>query len=196
MTVWSVAIMLFLVIDPFGNIPIFLAAMRTVPPERHTRVMVRELLVALVILLAFLFAGPGILKSLGISGPSLTVGGGVILFLIALRMVLPLPAGHPDAPPPDEPFIVPLAIPYVAGPSTIATVLFLTSREPTRRWEWLVALLVAWAASSAIILGASRLRHIIGDRGLTALERLMGMVLVAVSVQMMMNGLAQWVGTL
>jgi len=135
------------------------------------------------------------MKALGLSDPSLTVGGGVILFLIALRMVLPS-TPHPEAAPPGEPFIVPLAIPYVAGPSALAAVLFITSREPSRRWEWLVALVLAWAVSSLIIALASRLRHVLGDRGLIAMERLMGMVLVAVAVQMLMTGFAQFVGSL
>jgi multiple antibiotic resistance protein len=195
MTILSAAILLFLVIDPFGNIPFFLSALKTVDPSRHTRVVARELLVALGVLVLFLFAGPGIMKALGLSDPSLTVGGGVILFLIALRMVLPS-TPHPEAAPPGEPFIVPLAIPYVAGPSALAAVLFITSREPSRRWEWLVALLLAWAVSSLIIALASRLRHVLGDRGLIAMERLMGMVLVAVAVQMLMTGFAQFVGSL
>jgi multiple antibiotic resistance protein len=193
MTVLSAAILLFLVIDPFGNIPFFLSALKTVDPARHTRVVVRELVVALGVLVVFLFAGPGIMRALGISGPSLTVGGGVILFLIALRMVLPPAVTHTEAVAPGEPFIVPLAIPYVAGPSALAAVLFMTSREPSRRWEWLLALVLAWAASSLIIALASRLRRLLGDRGLIAFERLMGMVLVAVAVQMMMTGLAQFV---
>ena len=195
MTVLSAAILLVLVIDPFGNIPFFLSALRTVEPSRHTRVVVRELLIALGVLVLFLFAGPGIMRALGISDPSLTVGGGVILFLIALRMVLPS-APQPEAVPPGEPFIVPLAVPYVAGPSALAAVLFITSREPARRWEWLAALVLAWAVSSLIIALASRLRHVLGDRGLIAMERLMGMVLVAVAVQMLMTGFAQFVGTL
>ncbi len=195
MTVMSAAILLFLVIDPFGNIPFFLSALKTVDPSRHTRVVVRELLVALGVLVLFLFAGPGIMRALQISEPSLTVGGGVILFLIALRMVIPS-SPHLEAAPPGEPFIVPLAIPYVAGPSALAAVLFITSREPSRRWEWLVAVVFAWAVSGLIIALASRLRHVLGDRGLLALERLMGMVLVAVAVQMLMTGFAQFVGSL
>jgi multiple antibiotic resistance protein len=195
MTVMSAAILLFLVIDPFGNIPFFLSALKTVDPSRHTRVVVRELLVALGVLVLFLFAGPGIMRALQISEPSLTVGGGVILFLIALRMVIPS-SPHLEAAPPGEPFIVPLAIPYVAGPSALAAVLFITSREPSRRWEWLVAVVFAWAVSGLIIALASRLRHVLGDRGLLALERLMGMVLVAVAVPMLMTGFAQFVGSL
>jgi len=194
-TIVSAAILLFLVIDPFGNIPFFLTALKKVPPARHGRVIVRELLVALGVLMVFLFVGPGLMGALQISDPSLTVGGGIILFLIALRMVFPT-LMHVETEIEGEPFIVPLAIPYVAGPSALASVLLLTSREPSRRWEWLAAILLAWSLSGVIILLATRLRHLLGDRGLVAMERLMGMVLVAVAVQMLMTGVARFVASL
>lgn len=195
MTILSAAILLFLVIDPIGNIPFFLTALKTVDPARHSLVMVRELVVALLILVVFLFAGPVLLRAIQISEPSLTVAGGIILFLIALRMVFPS-SKSVEVVVEGEPFIVPLAIPFVAGPSAMAAVLMITSREPERRWEWLVALVLAWFLSSVIIFLASRLRRFLGDRGLIALERLMGMVLVAVAVQMLMTGVTQYVESL
>ncbi len=195
MTILSASILLFLVIDPFGNIPFFLSALKTVDPARHSRVIVRELLIALGVLVAFLFMGPGLLRAMQISDPSLTIGGGIILFLIALRMVFPT-ASHVEAALAGEPFIVPLAIPYVAGPSALAAVLFITSREPARRLEWLAAVVLAWSAAAVIIFVASRLRRFLGDRGLVAMERLMGMVLVAVAVQMVMDGVARFMKTL
>jgi len=195
MTILSASILLFLVIDPFGNIPFFLSALKTVDPARHSRVIVRELLIALGVLVAFLFMGPGLLRAMQISDPSLTVGGGIILFLIALRMVFPT-VSHVEAALAGEPFIVPLAIPYVAGPSALAAVLFITSREPARRLEWLAAVVLAWTAAAVIILVASRLRRFLGDRGLVAMERLMGMVLVAVAVQMLMDGVARFMKSL
>jgi multiple antibiotic resistance protein len=195
MTILSASILLFLVIDPFGNIPFFLSALKPVDPARHSRVIVRELLIALGVLVAFLFMGPGLLRAMQISDPSLTVGGGIILFLIALRMVFPT-ASHVEAALAGEPFIVPLAIPYVAGPSALAAVLFITSREPARRLEWLAAVVLAWTAAAVIIFVASRLRRFLGDRGLVAMERLMGMVLVAVAVQMLMDGVARFMKSL
>ena len=192
MSLWNAAILLFLVLDPFGNIPFFLAGLKDVEPGRHHRVVARELLVALAVLVVFLLTGPGLMKLLGITGPSLTVGGGVILFLIALRMVLPSGGTHSEAMPAGEPFIVPLAIPYVAGPSALASVLFISSREPSRWPEWLLAVFLAWGATAIILAVASRLRHVIGDRGLVAMERLMGMILVAISVQMILTGITQF----
>ncbi|MBT8489262.1 MAG: MarC family protein [Gemmatimonadetes bacterium] len=195
MSILSATILLFLVIDPVGNVPFFLTALKDVDPSRHMRVVARELLVALAVLVAFLFAGPVTLRAIHISQPSLTVAGGIILFLIALRMVFPSPK-TPTETMEGEPFIVPLAIPLVAGPSAMAALIMISSQEPERRLEWLTALVLAWLLSSAIILGASRLKDVLGQRGIIAVERLMGMVLVAVAVQMLMSGVAQFVDTL
>jgi len=195
MTVASAALLLFLVLDPFGNVPFFLAALQRVPPVRRTRVVARELLIALAALLVFLFLGQYLLALLGISDPALTVAGGIILFLIALKMVFPTlaPRGQEDVE--GEPFVVPLAIPYVAGPSAFASVLFIMSGEPERWPEWLGAVGLAWSGTSAILLVASRLSGVLGPRGLVALERLMGLVLVTIAVEMTMSGIrAFWSG--
>lgn len=188
MTTISAAILLFLVMDPLGNVPLFLSALRGVPRERQTRVVVRELLIALAILVVFLFAGRHLLGALHISEPALTIAGGIVLFLIALRMVFPSPEHTLQEHAGSEPFIVPLAIPYVAGPSSMATVLLLMSRDPAGWPSWLLALTLAWLASAVILMLGSRLRDLLGDKGLTAMERLMGMVLVALSVEMVLQG--------
>jgi multiple antibiotic resistance protein len=195
MTVLSAAVLLVLVIDPFGNVPLFLSALERVEPRRHLRVVARELLVALAVLLAFLFGGRYLLDLIGISEPSLTVAGGIILFLIALRMIFPSPGRAFEVEVRGEPFVVPLAVPFVAGPSAMAAVLLITGREPERRLEWLAALVLAWATSGVILLLATRLRRLLGDRGLIAMERLMGMVLCAVAVQMLMSGVVQFAAT-
>jgi len=188
MTLFSAAVLLFLVMDPLGNIPFFLSALKHVDPARQTRVIVRELLIALAVLIVFLFLGQHLLNMLGISEPALTLSGGVILFLIALRMIFPSAEKSLREDFDGEPFIVPLAIPYVAGPSALATELLLMSREPERWGEWMGALFLAWLASSVIILSASFLRRFLGEKGVVALERLMGMILVAVSIQMLLSG--------
>jgi multiple antibiotic resistance protein len=187
MTFVSAFVLLFLVMDPAGNVPMFLAALSSVPPERRRRVVARELLIALGVLLAFFYAGPLLLRVLGISEPALSIAGGIILFLIALRMIFPahgVLAEDVDG----EPFVVPLAIPFVAGPSAMASVMLLVSSEPGRRLEWLGALFLAWAATAAILLLANRLAGFLGQRGLIAIERLMGMVLTAIAVEMFMRG--------
>lgn len=182
---------MFLVMDPLGNVPLFFTALKHVSPERQSRVVLRELLIALVILVAFLFLGQYLLGLLHISDPALTIAGGVILFLIALRMIFPSPDKPLQEDLEGEPFIVPLAIPYVAGPSALATELLLMSREPHRWPDWLLALCLAWLVSSVVIYFASKLQRFLGQRGLIAIERLMGMVLITVSIQMLLTGLTK-----
>src|SRR5690606_18074466 len=142
---------LFFVMDPLGNMPVFNAVLSRFEPRRRAAITARELVIALVILLIFLFAGTAILKFLGLTQPSLSIAGGVLLFLIALRMIFPARTTAARAAEPEEPFIVPLAMPLVAGPSTIAILLLLSSREPQRVWEWCTALLLAWAGTTALL---------------------------------------------
>jgi MarC family membrane protein len=190
----SAAVLLFLVMDPVGNIPFFLSSLKTVPAERQGRVVVRELLIAYAVMVAFLFAGKPLLDVLRISEPALTIAGGVILFLIALRMVFPDTGRSTHEEVDGEPFVVPLAIPYVAGPSLLATELLFMSREPERWPAWLLALTLAWVATAVIVLLGSKVRALLGPRGMIAVERLMGMVLVAIAIQMFLSGVERYVG--
>jgi MarC family membrane protein len=184
----SATILLLLITDPFGNIPIFANALRPVAPERRRRVILREVLIAFGLLLGFMFAGDGFLRVMNLSPLSLQMAGGVVLFLIALRMVFPPPPA-PVEPTAAEPLIVPLAIPALAGPSALATVMLLVSQAPERRWEWVGALSVTMAVCAIVLLLAERLQQRVGPRVLQAFERLMGLILVAISVEMMIRGL-------
>jgi multiple antibiotic resistance protein len=188
MTVYSAALLLFLVIDPLANIPFFLATLKKIEPVRHKKIILRELLIALAVMTSFLFVGRYLLSLLQISDPSLSIAGGIILFLIAVKMIFPVPKGqHEEIE--DEPFIFPLAIPFIAGPSALATILLLSSREPERWPEWLLALLIAWGASALILYaGIDKLAEWMGPKGLIAMERLMGMLLTLVAVQMFLSG--------
>jgi len=188
MSIFSAAILLFFVMDPIGNIPLFLAALRPVEPRRRLRVVGRELLIAFALLVGFLYAGRPLLALLGISEPALTMAGGIVLFLIALKMVFPASHGPLGENVDGEPFVVPLAVPYIAGPSALATVLLMTSRDPGRHVAWLAAVSLAWAASAVILLAGARLSRLLGEKGIVAIERLMGMVLVASAVQMFLDG--------
>ena len=194
MTIFSAAMLLFIVMDPFGNIPLFMTAMSHVKPERYRRVVVRELLIALGVLVVFLFLGRYLLQLLQISETALTAAGGTVLLLIAIKMIFPRSGGLSEDTPDGEPFIVPLAIPYVAGPSAMASVLLIMTREPARWPEWLGAVVLAWLVSGAIICASGPLVRLLGKKALTAIERLMGMVLVAVAIQMLMSGVAQFMG--
>lgn len=192
--VLSAAVLLFFVMDPFGNVPLFLTLLKDVDPQRRRKVLLRELTIALVVLLFFLFLGGSILDFLGLHEESVSIAGGIVLAVIGLRMVFPRPEGVMGAQLEGEPFIVPLAIPLVAGPSGMAAVMLMGSREPDRLWEWSLALFLAWAATAAILLAAPLLYRLLGRRALTAVERLMGMLLVAISVQMLLDGVAVYLG--
>lgn len=179
---------LFLVMDPLGNIPLFLSVLKSVPPERRRRVLVREVVIAYVVLLVFLVAGNHLLTFLGLSRETISVSGGIVLFLIALRMIFPREGGVMGEAPEGEPFIVPLAVPLVAGPSALATVLLLElSAGATMGWL-LLAVTAAWGLSAVILLSSTFFYRLLRDRGLIAVERLMGMLLVMVAVQMFMDG--------
>jgi MarC family membrane protein len=183
----SATILLLLITDPVGNIPVFANALKHVAPERRARVILREILIAFFLLLTFMFVGEGFLRVMNLSELSLQIGGGVILFLIALRMVFPPPAAE-EAEILTEPLIVPLAIPAIAGPSALATVLLLVSQQPERRLEWVAALCVTMVISAVVLVSAERIQRIIGPRLVTAVERLMGLVLVSVAIEMMLRG--------
>jgi multiple antibiotic resistance protein len=196
MTIYSAALLLFLVIDPIGNIPLFLSVLKKYDARAKRRIILREMLFALLILLLFLFTGKYLQPLLNISEASLTIAGGIILFLIALRMVFPRPEGIFAENIEGEPFIVPLAVPFIAGPTALATVSFIMTREPERWPEWLLALLFAWFASCFILYFSSFLSRMLGLRGLIAIERLMGLILVIIAVQMFMNGVREFIQTL
>lgn len=186
-TFLSATILLVLITDPIGNIPIFANALKNVPAERRPRVILREVLIAFALLLTFMFVGEGFLHVMNLSDLALQIGGGVILFLIALRMVFPPPHGaEPEVW--TEPLIVPLAVPAVAGPSALATVLLLVSQQPDKRMEWIAALCVTMLISAVVLVSAERIQRVIGDRLVIAVERLMGLVLVSVSIEMMLSG--------
>lgn len=187
-SVIAVAATLFFVMDPLGNIPIFNGVLARFEPARRSRIVARELIFALIILLGFLFAGDVVMTFLGLSQPTLSLSGGILLFIIALRMIFPRPGNEEEDV--QDPFIVPLAVPLVAGPSTLAVLLLLSSSEPDRLWEWCVALLIAWTATTVILACSPWLMKVLGDRGVRALERLMGMLLVLLAVEMFLDGLA------
>ncbi len=193
--VWSdvlaVAATLFFIMDPLGNIPVFNGLLQRFSGSVRTRIFFREMLIALVILLLFLYGGNTIMKFLGLTQSSLNIAGGTLLFIIAMRMIFPRPAQAEEEF--DDPFIVPLAVPMVAGPSTLAVLLVLSSSQPERIHEWCLALLLAWSISTLILAVSPLFLRVLGNRGLRALERLMGMLLIMLAVQMLLNGVTEFV---
>jgi len=183
---------LFLIMDPLGNAPVFNALLCEHSPRARARIIARELLIALAILTTFLFAGESILGFLGLSQPSLNIAGGVLLFLISLRMLFPAVQSREDEQV-EDPFIVPLAMPLVAGPSALAVLILLGSSEPEKMGEWGVALLLAWLLVTVILVLSPYLLRLLGERGMRAMARLMGMLLVLLAVQMLLDGISQYV---
>ena len=194
LTTLSAGILLFLIMDPLGNIPLFLSLLKNVAPERRRRVLVRELIIALAALFAFLLGGGFVLKALQLRPESISIAGGIILFLIGVKMIFPPRDGNMfgDTGAGVEPFIVPMAIPGVAGPSAMAALLLLTNSQPGRTAEWGLALFAAWLGVALILLSSTFLFRWLGESVLTALERLMGMLLIALSVQMFLSGLTAY----
>lgn len=193
-SIFSAVITLFLIMDPIGNIPPFLSALKDVPADRRRRVLIRETVIAYAVLLVFLFLGRYILRVLHLQQETISIAGGIVLFLIALRMIFPSEGGLMGDALEGEPFIVPLAIPFIAGPSTLAAVLLLQQAGPGRTLPLLVAITIAWLASAIILVSATSFYRLLKQRGLIAMERLMGMILVMIAVQMFMDGLAGSLG--
>jgi MarC family membrane protein len=186
----SATLALFLIMDGIGNAALFATMLGHLDAARRRRVILRESLIALSALVIFLFFGPALMGMLGIETGALRLAGGIVMFLIAIRMIFPWAAGvFGDEKLSGEPIVVPLAIPLLAGPGAISMVMLMATQEPGRRWEWLGALLLAWGPTLGLLLLGSVLTRRLGQRGLVAMERLMGMLLTVLAVQMFMHGL-------
>lgn len=193
-SVFSAAVVLFFVMDPLGNTPLFLSLLKGLPTKRRRYIIVRELLIALAILLTFLFFGQSLLNVLELEQESVTIAGGIVLMIIGLRMVFPTKEGVMGDQTTGEPFIVPLAIPLIAGPSALATLILMVHSDPDALGKWFSSLMLAWGATALVLTAAPFLYGLLKDRGLSALERLMGMLFIMIAVQMLLNGLQTALG--
>lgn len=185
----STAVILFLIMDPVGNIPVFLSVLKTVPEKRRKKILARELVIALLVLLIFFFVGKYLMSFLRLAQESISISGGIILFIIALKMIFPSSYGDHAEHPGHEPFIVPLAVPLVAGPSVLAVILLLPQTPFAVLASNLLALCCAWVASATILISSTKFYAILKIRGLMAMERLMGMLLILMAVQMLLDGI-------
>lgn len=188
----SATLLLLTIMDPLGNVANFISGLRPVPPERRLRVIMRELVFALVILIGFLFCGRWLMGLLHLKEEALFISGGVVLFLIALKMIFPDSRYHAEEAV-VEPFIVPLATPFIAGPSVLASLLVMVSSQPEAIGKWLSALLISWSITAVVLLLSPFIARVLKERGSMAVERLMGMLLVMVAVQMFLNGLEHYI---
>jgi len=196
-SILSAAVTLLLLMDPVGNAPVFSAVLGDLPPARRRLAVARELGFALLILLGFLVFGRHLMAALGITQPALSLAGGVVLFIVALRMIFPGRHGGIAAEEATgDPWLVPLAVPLIAGPSAMAWVMLLASSEPDRLWDWVAAVLIAWTVTAAGLMAAGWLLPHLKQRGIRALERLMGMVLIVIALQMLLDGVARFLSGL
>ncbi|GAA0483118.1 MULTISPECIES: YhgN family NAAT transporter [Tatumella] len=186
----SATVLLLLIMDPLGNLPIFMSVLKHLEPRRRRIVIIRELLIALAIMLLFLFTGEKILSFLNLRAETVSISGGIILFLIAIKMIFPGPDNESSGlPAGEEPFLVPLAIPLVAGPSLLATLMLMSHQYPGQPGTLVVALLLAWAITSTILLLSGVFLRLLGNKGVNALERLMGLILIMLATQMFLDGI-------
>jgi MarC family membrane protein len=188
----SAFVLLFLVLDPLGNVAVVASLLKQVDPARRRRVVLRECALAYAILVAFMLFGRQFLDLMKLSEIALSIAGGVILFMIAIRMVFKSPEGIFGDTLDHEPFIVPLAIPLIAGPSALATVMLMVSREPDKLGVWIAALTAAMLVSALILGLGERIERLLGKSGMEAVERLMGLILTAIAIEMLLGGLREF----
>ncbi len=196
MQVYSIALALFLLMDSIGNIPVFVSILKDIDPSRQRKIIIRELLIALIIIIVFDLVGEGLMSFLNVTMPTILISGGIILFLIALKMIFPSRRDSDvDVGREKEPFIVPLATPLVAGPAVLAAVMLYSGQHKDDVGLTLTAIVIAWAASTVILLSSSLWKRLLGWRGLIACERLMGLILTLIAVQMFLGGLKEFLAS-
>jgi len=184
----SLFFLFFLIIDPLGNMPVFISVLKNIEPKKRQKIIIREMCIALGLMILFLFCGKYIMRIFNIQEPSLSIAGGILLFLIAIKMIFPASENEFDSRIGD-PFLVPLAIPMIAGPSILTMLLILSKKEAEHIFKVFLALFLAWSVSIIILLLSNFFSKLLGNKGIVALERLMGMILTVIAVQMFINGL-------
>lgn len=190
----TLTILLTVIMDPLGNLPIFMSLLKFSSPARRRIIIIREMMIALVIILLFLFFGEKMLSILELTTETVSISGGIILFLIALKMIFP-ETNPTNIKKKEEPFLVPLAIPLVAGPSLLATIMILSHQYSNKIWQLLTSILISWSFTMITLLSSEFFLKILGKKGVNALERLMGLILIMLSTQMLLNGIHDWYKT-
>jgi multiple antibiotic resistance protein len=191
----SAIITLTLVMDPLGNIPLFISVLKNVKESRRKKIIIRELFIALGFMIFFLLFGKWIVTFFSLNMIALSISGGIVLFLIALSMIFPSKENSiVDAK--EEPFIVPLAIPLVSGPSVLSMILIYNMKDPGNLGIWVLIIFIAWIINVLILLMSSRIANLLGEKGMNAIERLMGMILITIAVGMILNGIKEFFTTL
>ncbi len=194
MNLIQATVLLFLIMDPIGNIPIFNSILSNKSTSERVKIISRELIFAYLLLLGFLILGDYVQSYLNLRVSTLHIAGGIILLLVALGMVFPS-IGMKVVDNNEDPFLVPLAMPLVAGPAAIAIVLIIGSSQLATTLSWILALSISWGLVAIIMIPSPWFYKLIGEKGARVLERLMGMILILLAVQMFLNGVELYVNS-
>jgi multiple antibiotic resistance protein len=196
--IFSTAVLIFFILDPIGSVPLLLSILKNIDKKRHSTIIIREMLIGLLILVIFLFFGEQFLSLFHLQPQAITIAGGIIFFVIALKMIFPNSDGSDlfSTTKGDEPMVVPIAMPMIAGPAALATLLVLAKTNAEHTGSLFLSLLVAWALAAIVLLFSTKLYRLLKAKGLKALERLMGMLLLILSVQMFIDGIRSLLPTL
>jgi multiple antibiotic resistance protein len=189
-SVVTIIVTLFVTLNAFGNVPVFIAMLKDFDPIRQRKIITREMIFALLIMVIFSFFGELILDLFDLNIPILRIAGGMLLSLISLSMVFPKP--HNAESLKQEPFLVPLAIPIITGPASISMVMVF-SHQIQNQLLMMTAILCAWIPSFIALLLSSFLKRVLGEKLLLAFERLAGLILMFISIQMITTGIKQFI---
>jgi len=189
----SQAILLILIMDPLGNLPVFTSILKKISTKRRHVILIREMIIALFIMVIFLFSGKKILSVFHLTTETVSISGGIILFIIAIKMIFP----NEEQPKKEftsseEPFLIPLAVPLVSGPSLLATLMLLSHKYPNLLFSLLIALFIAWSITTGILFLSNFFLNFFGEKGINTLEKLMGLILIMLAVQMFLDGVHVW----
>lgn len=188
MSLFSITLVLFFIMDPIGNISSYLNLVKELDPKRQKWVIFREMLIALAVMIGFNYLGEVFFDLLNLSETTVRVSSGVILFLIGVKILFTAPDSLRAGLPQGEPFIFPIAVPLIAGPGLMATIMLFAHLEPLQS-IMLIAILISWACAATVLFFSSTIKRVLGENGLMACERLIGMVIVLIAVQRFLEGI-------
>jgi multiple antibiotic resistance protein len=194
-SVFKLALVLFLVTNPIGNCPAIIALIKDHSIKRQQKILLRESLFSMALAIFFLFLGEIFLGSLKIESYSLTLGGGILLFIVALKMIFSNNDETKEPVPKQDPFIVPIATPLLSG-AGLMTMIMLYSKQEGNDLKMLAAILIAWIGVTAVLVMAPYLQVFLGKRGMAALEQLMGMLLTMIAMGMLVKGMSSFITVL
>lgn len=187
MSIIQLAMIFFIVTNPIGNSPTIIALIKDYSVREQQKILLREAIISMLLAMFFLFLGETFLNCLNIQNFALTTSGGVLLFIVALKMIFSTRDERQIVGPKQAPFIVPIATPLLSG-AGLLTMIMLYSKQEANDMKILLAILLAWVGVTAVLVAAPYMQIFLGKRGLAALEQLMGMLLAMIATEMIVNG--------